>query len=494
MLKSPILSTLTVMIVHSAEAQTTCEVIESQCDAVQTITVAGIELVDACVAVGQIETCHIENPVNECAVLEAHMTPDQGEACVQLSSQCSLWELGNCMETEFPIECVNGPEAVMDAVLQNRSFENFRENIVNDCGPQEADPSCSFQESFETIGASSRIINALSVSRVWWERTHRYHCSTGQAENTCEDLEQSPICRITAEDCQGENADGSCARRNLTYRCESDPAINLACAPVNTCIGEECGGEEEADTTPEFAQATAWLNFLQTAGEQNNCDARDDAELPVDETGEGSVFDVGDTGCDFGDTTETECVRWEDSGNGGAGDLRCVETRVIVTGSYGNDIDFQVFSGEANYCRFTAWWNCCNSSGFDACAQHEYDLRDQIAAKKTHYITTKCGHETWYGLCLHRRRHYCVYDSKFARVFQEQTNVQTGAQFRLGETPQCPGLTFEQMESLDVAEMDLTEVYDDMLGSADQPVEELLIQELQSQLDLVGGGVGDTFQ
>ena len=72
--------------------------------------------------------------------------------------------------------------------------------------------------------------------------------------------------------------------------------------------------------------------------------------------------------------------------------------------------------------------------------------------------------------------------------------MQTGAQFRLGETPQCPGLTFEQMESLDVAEMDLTEVYDDMLGSADQPVEELLIQELQSQLDLVGGGVGDTFQ
>lgn len=90
---------------------------------------------------------------------------------------------------------------------------------------------------------------------------------------------------------------------------------------------------------------------------------------------------------------------------------------------------------------------------------------------------------------------FCVYKSKFGRVFQEQAHAQTGAQFlQRGYPVRCPALTIEQLELLDTGAMDFSEVYGDMMADIDVPVEDEVIEQLNNQLGVTADDVQATFE
>ena len=455
-----------VFMAGSVSAQV-CSVVSSTCTNTQTLNVGGIEIGSACTEVAQIETCHVLNPENTCGVLEARFEDAEG-TCVETSSSCLVLNDGQCMEWTRQIQCVNGPLDAEPATLINRSFTNLVETIENSCTEQEADPSCSLYAESDD-GASSRVINGMPLTRTWWQRDLTYECGTGHQENTCETLEASPICRISATVCGQEDGQGSCVKTDYTYICEADPSFGVSCNPVNTCIGDTCAGEEEEDTTEDFAHASAWLNFLDQAAEQNNCEAREGVELPVEQEGEGGVFES---------VTEEPCAT--EFGDDGITDDGSMELRV--------------FGGTYNDCRYTAWWNCCNSSGYDSCYQNEHDLHISIEAGAATHFASECAKRNFIGLCMFRKRRYCTYNSKFARVFQEQAHVQNNRQFAHGTPDPCPGLTLQELEALDVSQMNLSEIYGDMLEEAEVPVEQLVISELETQLGIMEGDVQSTLE
>ena len=125
----------------------------------------------------------------------------------------------------------------------------------------------------------------------------------------------------------------------------------------------------------------------------------------------------------------------------------------------------------------------CSSSLLDACRDTDL-LYQRMQAGATHYLRSECR-----GVfCLKKRYFYCTYNSKFARVFQEQAHLQTGVQF----TDACPGLTIQQLETIDVDAMDLSEVFGDMLEDADLPVQDLVIERISTDMGVFQLGVEDT--
>jgi conjugal transfer mating pair stabilization protein TraN len=367
-----------------------------------------------------------------------------------VSETCTRSVNGLCDSWDREYRCWNGPADSVGADLLSRQYRNFAETVTSDCAALQGDTSCSFVETVTLQGAGSRIINEYPINRLWWEREQRFSCAGVGPVDTCGPIQSDPVCKENADPvCTSFASDGSCEVWRRSFHCYADPSLNAACQEINICEGENCtGAPEEPDE--EYANAAAWLNFLDQAARQNTCDADPGLE-------EGApVTDLGL--CATGQLDYTEP---------------------------------QVFGGENRWCSYTNFYNCCKGDdNLGRCSDHELETAQARQVGATHYRRTTCSRTIVFGtICVERRRYYCVYDSKFARVFQEQANVQTGGQF----SSNCPGLTIAQLETIDVGIMDLSEVFGDMLDSVALPIQELVMERLAEDMGLLQTDVGETF-
>ena len=67
------------------------------------------------------------------------------------------------------------------------------------------------------------------------------------------------------------------------------------------------------------------------------------------------------------------------------------------------------------------------------------------------------------------RKTYCCYQSKLARVIQEQGKAQLGLDFGTAKNPNCAGFTVDQFSKLDLSRMDFTEVFSDFTSAVSLP-------------------------
>jgi conjugal transfer mating pair stabilization protein TraN len=61
--------------------------------------------------------------------------------------------------------------------------------------------------------------------------------------------------------------------------------------------------------------------------------------------------------------------------------------------------------------------------------------------------------------CIEHTTGKCCFNSKLARIVNEQGRVQVGKGWGSGKNPDCSGFTIAQLQSLDFAAMDLSEFY-----------------------------------
>jgi len=67
--------------------------------------------------------------------------------------------------------------------------------------------------------------------------------------------------------------------------------------------------------------------------------------------------------------------------------------------------------------------------------------------------------------CIEHTTSKCCFNSKLARIVNEQGRVQVGKGWGSGESPDCSGFSIAQLQSLDFAAMDLTEFYASIVPS-----------------------------
>ena len=124
--------------------------------------------------------------------------------------------------------------------------------------------------------------------------------------------------------------------------------------------------------------------------------------------------------------------------------------------------------------------NCCRKEGLfsGACPQSTKELRARRDdAGACHYVGTH--KKKVLGVTLKKRKVYCCFNSKMARVIHEQTRGQLVEKGLWGtsqnggwgraKNPLCGGMTAEQLQEIDFDAVDFSKIYGDLLEAADIP-------------------------
>ncbi|NJM44652.1 MAG: conjugal transfer protein TraN, partial [Brachymonas sp.] len=85
-----------------------------------------------------------------------------------------------------------------------------------------------------------------------------------------------------------------------------------------------------------------------------------------------------------------------------------------------------------------------------------------------HYVGTYCSQKIL-GACVSRKQTYCCFNSRLARIVQEQGRTQLGRDWGGAKTPNCSGLSAEDFEKLDFSKMDLGEFAQEIMANVKMP-------------------------
>ncbi|EGU3705142.1 type-F conjugative transfer system mating-pair stabilization protein TraN [Salmonella enterica] len=253
-----------------------------------------------------------------------------------------------------------------------------------------------------------------------WQDTYLTQVET---DGTCGEYMKDSACTVTRSQC-ADTLDGFCVSQQVTYSCERKKTGNgQICGGEFFCTDGSCA-QGQTGTSNMFGQAVSALAAVAAAGE-------DVAEL--------------------------------------------------------NGENVRAFTGEAKSCKKMAvgFNNCCKDSGWgqdvglSSCSSDEKALGKAKEKKLTVYVGEYCSKKVL-GVCLEKKRGYCQFDSKLARIVQEQgRRDQLGVGFGSGKSPDCRGITVDELQHLDFGVMNFSDFYSDLDAGSDIPEDQALLKKAQ---------------
>ena len=155
-----------------------------------------------------------------------------------------------------------------------------------------------------------------------------------------------------------------------------------------------------------------------------------------------------------------------------------------------NDVNGSAFTGQGQSGRKAAvgFNNCCQASGWGSdvglanCSSDEKALGQAKERLLTVDVGEYCSKKAL-GVCLEKKRSYCVFDSKLAQIVQQQGRQwQLGIGFGSAESPDCSGINVAQLQALNFAIMDFKNFYADLEGGSAIPNSTALAQTVKDQV------------
>ncbi len=156
-----------------------------------------------------------------------------------------------------------------------------------------------------------------------------------------------------------------------------------------------------------------------------------------------------------------------------------------------DSVDIKIFTGSGNKCEKDVLGarNCCTGSGWGkgvglgSCSYEEENLGLQKEKGHCIYVGSYCSEEEKLtGICLKKAESYCCFGSMLSRIIQEQGRSQIGLNLGTAESPNCSGLSLEQMQKLDFTKIDFTEYTQeltlDMKEISSKDIEDKVISEI----------------
>lgn len=134
-----------------------------------------------------------------------------------------------------------------------------------------------------------------------------------------------------------------------------------------------------------------------------------------------------------------------------------------------------IFKGTSKQCskKCLGFGNCCQSlkgwgisMGLSRCSEEEKELAKLKAAGKAVYVGTYCAERfPVTNTCIRKKSSYCCFGSRLVKAVQEQGRKQLGIGWGSPESPDCRGLTPEELSRIDFSKLDLREAYEDVQAS-----------------------------
>nr|WP_241391395.1 MULTISPECIES: type-F conjugative transfer system mating-pair stabilization protein TraN [Serratia]ULG12060.1 conjugal transfer protein TraN [Serratia entomophila]ULG12421.1 conjugal transfer protein TraN [Serratia entomophila]ULG15890.1 conjugal transfer protein TraN [Serratia proteamaculans]ULG19658.1 conjugal transfer protein TraN [Serratia proteamaculans] len=262
-----------------------------------------------------------------------------------------------------------------------------------------------------------------SIYQACWKWQDTYLTQT-ESEGTCGEYMRDSACTVSSSVC-ADSVEGFCVSQKVTYSCERKKEGNgKLCGGEFFCTDGSCA-QAQTGTSNMFGQAVSVLAAVAAAGE-------DVAEL--------------------------------------------------------NGENIRAFTGEGKSCKkFAAGFNnCCKDSGWgqdiglSSCSSDEKALGKAKEKLLTVYVGEYCSKKVL-GVCLEKKRGYCVFESKLARIVQEQgRRDQLGVGFGSGSSPECRGITVDELQKLDFGVMDFSDFYSDLDAGSDIPEDQALLEKAKS--------------
>ncbi|MGE0968605.1 type-F conjugative transfer system mating-pair stabilization protein TraN (plasmid) [Klebsiella sp. WOUb02] len=238
---------------------------------------------------------------------------------------------------------------------------------------------------------------------------------TQPADNgSCESLMNNKACTLSSRHCAFSAEGGTCLHEYATYSCETrTTGKQMICSGEVFCLDGECD-KAATGKNNDFGQAVSELAALAAAG-------KDVAAL--------------------------------------------------------NGVDVKAFTGKAKFCKkFAAGFsNCCKDSGWGQdvglarCSSEEKALSKAKTKKLTVSVGEFCSKKVL-GICLEKKRSYCQFDSKLAQIVQQQgRNGQLRISFGGASSPDCRGVTVEELQRINFDQLDFTNFMEDLINNQKIP-------------------------
>lgn len=148
------------------------------------------------------------------------------------------------------------------------------------------------------------------------------------------------------------------------------------------------------------------------------------------------------------------------------------------------------FTGKAMACRqsVAGFSNCCKGGGWGQgvglahCNTEEKAIGTGKEKKLVVKVGSYCSRKML-GVCLQKKEGYCVFDSKLARIVQEQgRRDQLHISFGDADDPDCRGIRIAELQGIKFDRIDFSDFYDDINGHVKLPDEAALTHRIQSDI------------
>jgi conjugal transfer mating pair stabilization protein TraN len=266
------------------------------------------------------------------------------------------------------------------------------------------DPNCTLFRHTCLDGPSERKINGKKISRKCWKEELSFLC-TPSGKNTCSFL-KAKNCELVKQKCLSETQ-GFCTKWKKEFKCRAngksiDSPLEVPKIPFSM-------KQEEEPPNTSFAEVSAKLSIL--------------SELEHEI--EGKDLDVK---------------------------------------------NIQYFSGQKFKCSKSLASNliydCCftykgfaKKAGLAKCSADEIQLSKLRNKNSCHYVG-KYSDKTL-GVKVKDHHSYCCFGSKLSKIIQVQGREQLGLDWGNVKSPNCRGLSYEEISKVDFSKLDLTELLED---------------------------------
>lgn len=252
------------------------------------------------------------------------------------------------------------------------------------------------------------------------------YLTQSESEGTCGAYTHNAACNVVNQQCV-DQGDGACLHANITYSCETKvQGKGQVCGDELFCTDGSCVLDNNGKNDM-FAKAASELAAVAAAG-------KDVAEL--------------------------------------------------------NSNDVKIFTGKGLSCKkFAAGFsNCCKDSGWGqdvglaSCSSDEKALGKAKEKRLTVYVGEYCSKKAL-GICIEKKRGYCEFDSKLAQIVQQQgRSWQLGIGFGSGSSPDCRGITPEELQKIDFSKVDFSAFYDDLNSGSDIPADNNQMEKMKERM------------
>ena len=328
-------------------------------------------------------------------------------------------DLGNC--TSSCGGCASYPVKVSD-----EKVEVVSEEWVDDCAVLEdltEKGLCRYVSKTVSQKDETRTIEGKPITRDHFEEYLEYACLKASGKS-CAGLREKGCYQVKSV-CK-EEIDGRCVLWEQTYNCPSGKAFGKSYRSSGGknpfCLSGDCA-DKSYDPNQDFGQVMSQMSVLKEAGD--------------DLKNFGSIFKGLDWRC------TRHCIGFKDCCGNGNG------------------------------------WGI--SLNLASCDKMEQTLAELRAKKRCIQVGTYCA-EKELGVCIRKKTTFCCYDTKLAKIVQEQGKRQLGLGFGSPEHPQCQGITIEQLAQLDFSKIDFSDMLADIMASTRTPNPDKMMSGIQRSM------------